>query len=141
MTATRSLGVAAAAGGDGSLHLCAPEPAGGLGHSRRRRDGTWDTDFADVKAATTDPGSVVATGCAADAAGVLHVCAITVDGGMWHTLREADGTWQPYFGDVRGSTTNPGAFQSLACAAEPGGTLQLCGSTDDGGYLASAAPP
>jgi hypothetical protein len=126
-------GIAATAGGDGSLHLCGVEPDGGLGHSRQRRDGTWDADFEDVKAATTNPGVVRGAGCGADAAGVLHVCAITADGGMWHTLREADGAWQPYFGDVKAATSDPGRFQSVTCAAEPGGTLHVCGSTTDSG--------
>ena len=71
-------------------------------------------------------------GCGADAAGVMHVCAITTDGGMWHTLRQSDGTWQSFFGDVKSVTSNPGAFQSVACATEPGGVLHLCGSTSDG---------
>jgi hypothetical protein len=141
LTRDSRAGVAAAAGGDGALHVCAPDPVGGLGHSRRRRDGTWDADFTDVKAATTDPGRVRGTACAADAAGVMHICAITDDGGMWHTLREADGTWQPFFGDVKAAAGDRGAFESLACAAEPDGSLHVCGSTADTGVWHTLREP
>jgi hypothetical protein len=53
-------------------------------------------------------------------------------GQMWHTIRNADGTWQKTYGLVEGQEQNdPGAFVSVACGGV-GGALQLVGITQDG---------
>src|SRR5207244_1596717 len=72
---------------------------------------SWQTDFGDVKGVeSNDPGyfsAVAATGVD----GELQLSALTNDGKVWHTIRHADGSWQPFFGDVKAvESNNPGYF-------------------------------
>jgi hypothetical protein len=47
----------------------------------------------------------------------LQVVGLSEDGGMWHTIRHADGTWVPAFGDVKAQeANNPGRFTAVGCA-------------------------
>ena len=47
----------------------------------------------------------------------LQVVGVSEDGGMWHTIRHADGTWVPAFGDVKAQeANNPGRFTAVSCA-------------------------
>jgi len=44
---------------------------------------------------------------------------------LWHTIRHADGSWQPSFGLVEGQeSSNPGPFGAISCAGVgvPNGT-------------------
>jgi hypothetical protein len=48
----------------------------------------------------------------------LQLVACTSVGGMWHTIRHGDGSWEPSFGDVKGQeVSDPGHFAVVACAA------------------------
>jgi hypothetical protein len=84
-----------------------------------------------VKGQSGNPGHFSAVGCA-DVNGELHVCALTDDGGMWHTIRENNAAWQAAFGDVKGQSGNPGHFTAVACAGTSMG-LNVSALTDDGG--------
>jgi hypothetical protein len=86
-------------------------------HTIRHADATWQPFFGDVKGQeSNDPGHFSAVGCAG-VNGELHVVGVTHDGGMWHTIRHADATWQPFFGDVKGQESNdPGHFSAVGCA-------------------------
>ena len=61
----------------------------------RGSDGSWEPSFENVNGQEYDhPGYFTAVSCA----GVgddLHLVALTADGGMWHTSRHPDGSWQP----------------------------------------------
>jgi len=47
----------------------------------------------------------------------LELVGLTDDGGMWHTVRLNDSSWQPSFGDVKGVESNdPGHFSAVGCA-------------------------
>jgi hypothetical protein len=48
--------------------------------------------------------------------GSLHLAAINAAGRLWHTIRFADGSWQP-FGDVEGQTGEMGDLSQVAVAA------------------------
>jgi hypothetical protein len=58
--------------------------------------------------------------------GELHVCGITSDGNLWHTIRFAQ-NWQP-FGDVKGAVGNPGNLIDMDCASAAG-ELHVCAVT------------
>ena len=47
----------------------------------------------------------------------LHLAAINAAGRLWHTIRFADGSWQP-FGDVEGQTGEMGDLRAIAVGAE-----------------------
>ena len=46
----------------------------------------------------------------------LHVCAVTTDGHIWHTIFNGS-TWTP-FGDVQQQTSNNGPADAVACAID-----------------------
>lgn len=116
----------------GELHICSITPYdGNIWHVSRHTDGSWQPSFINVKSQTSNPGHFIDVDCAG-AAGDLHLCGITTDGNLWHTIRHIDGTWQSSFEDVKSKTSNPGAFIDVSCAGVAD-ELHLCGVTSDGG--------
>jgi hypothetical protein len=107
--------------------VCGVTTDGKMWHTIRLANGSWPWPFGDVKSQTGDPGPFTAVGCAG-IGGELHVCGVTSDGKMWHTIRHADGSWIRPFGDVKGQTSDPGHFSAVACAAV-NGELHVCGIT------------
>ena len=72
--------------------------------------------FADVKTYTGDPGYFSDISIAGNnASGELHLVGRTYDGKLWHTIRYANGGWQP-FGDVKSQTGDPGYVEHPAVA-------------------------
>ncbi|HKS52032.1 MAG TPA: PASTA domain-containing protein [Pseudonocardiaceae bacterium] len=111
------IAAASGAGVDDDLHVLAVTDVGGLWHTIRHRDGSWQPFFGDVKAVhPDDPGHVMAVDCA-DVSGDLHVVVETDNGLVWHTIRHPDGSWQPFFGNVKAVESNdPGFVTVVACA-------------------------
>lgn len=133
---------------NGDLHVCAIDVAGNLVHTIRfAADGTWQPYWGDVQSQIPqgpDIGPDSAVACAANQAGDLHVCAIGTSGTLWHTIRSAaDGTWQPYWGDVQSQTSAAGPvvslpFSGVSCSTSANDDLHVCcvtvvqGQTTDG---------
>jgi len=63
-------------------------------------------------------------------AGELHVCAVSSDGRLWHTIRGAGGRWKP-FADVEGEAGEQGTF-TCASSGELQGLLHVGGVTTNG---------
>jgi alpha-L-rhamnosidase len=138
----RASAVACAATPAGDLHLCAiadngSQPfSGELWHTIRFADGRWQTEWGHVmpdgKSSPIEP--VCAVACAATADDGLHVCAIGRDAGLYHTIRFADGTWQPFWGAVRSGqskSSDGGSIVSVSCATQDG-DLHICVVTSVG---------
>lgn len=100
-----------------------------LWHSIRHAS-TWDS-FGDVKAASSDPGDVVDIDCARKFdVDNLHLCAVTDDGRLWHTIRYP--TYWDAFGDVKAASSDPGRIVSVSTAIVSR-ELHVCAITEDGG--------
>ena len=56
--------------------------------------------------------------------GRAQVCAVSAQGRLWHTIRFANGSWQP-FGDVEGQMGEMGDLSQVAAAAV-GSDLHVC---------------
>jgi len=99
---------------------------GRLWHTTRSADGSWQPSFGDVQGQEhNNPGPFSAISCAG-VGSQLQVVGI-VNGRLWHTIRYADGSWQPSFGDVQGQEqNNPGPFSAISCAGV-GDTMQTIG--------------
>jgi hypothetical protein len=99
---------------------------GQLWHTIRNADGSWQPSFGLVESQEhNNPGAFSAISCAG-VGNQLQVVGI-VGGRLWHTIRNADGSWQPSFGLVESQEhNNPGAFSAISCAGV-GNQLQVVG--------------
>jgi hypothetical protein len=127
------------AGVNGELQLVGLTDDGGMWHTIRHPNLSWQPFFGDVKGVeSNNPGHFRSVACAGVDGGrsggqELHVVAVTNDGKLWHTIRRADGSWQPFFGDVKSVESNdPGHFCAVGCAGV-GGDLHVVVLTDIGG--------
>jgi hypothetical protein len=106
----------------------APRPVhvGELWHTLRNADGSWAPNFGLVEGQErNDPGAFSAISCGG-VGNQLQTIGL-VSGQLWHTLRNADGSWAPNFGLVEGQEhNNPGAFNAISCAGS-GSQLQMIG--------------
>ena len=105
---------------DDDLHFCvlalttSGEPH--ILHTVLHADGTWDgvQDVSTIPSVGF-PGPFVSIDCA----GVgddLHVCGVTNDGKLWHTMYSSPNNWTP-FEDVGALSTNaPGPFTAVTLA-------------------------
>jgi Tc toxin complex TcA C-terminal TcB-binding domain/Neuraminidase-like domain/Salmonella virulence plasmid 28.1kDa A protein len=115
---------------DGDLHVVAVTGDGGIWLRRFRANGSWGPDSTDLKLVNNDPGDFV-TADVATATDQLHVVGTDTTGRLWHTLQEANGSWQGFFGDASGAAGAVSRFVGTACAGDEAG-LHVCAVGDDG---------
>ena len=114
------------------LHVCAVDEEGGLWHTIRfEHSGTWQ-EFRDIEQAAGERGQFARVSCGADYCEPdLHVCAVTSDGDLWHTIRrERQGRWEA-FSKVEVEARVVGRFVDVSCDMVDL-ELQVCGVTGDG---------
>jgi hypothetical protein len=91
-------------------------------------NGSWAPDAGCIETQEqNDPGAFVAVGCGG-VDGELQVVGVDdASRQLWHTIRHADGTWQPSFGLIEDNESNdPGQFGVVSCAGV-GGDLHVVG--------------
>jgi len=100
---------------------------GQLWHTIRNADGSWQPFFGLIEGQeSNNPGWFTGVGCAG-VGNELQLTGVGVNGQLWHTIRHADGTWQPFFGLIEGQeSNNPGKFSAVSCAGV-GDQLQVVG--------------
>ena len=118
-----------------SLQVVASGSDGQLWHTIRNPDGTWQPFFGLVENEVAGgPPNFYSVSCGSTDFESLQVVALGSDGQLWHTIRNPDGTWQPFFGLVENEVAGgPVSYQSAACAGTTqglqvvaiGGTPQL----------------
>jgi hypothetical protein len=96
---------------------------GGLWHTMRNPGGAW-TGLTNVKGQIGDPGPVVGVTAAGSAPGVVQFMFTTADGNLWHTIRQANGTWTG-LGNVKGQIGDQGAMSILAAASSAANQAQF----------------
>jgi len=136
----------------GKLHVCATDQSGVIWHTIRNPNGSWQPAFGDVndqhsngsslRFSTVGQAPVGGINCAAIGED-LHLVAIATSsptsntaGETWHTVRFADGSWQPAFNNITptsgsGPITASTPFLSVSCA-ESDDALQVCGLPNGG---------
>lgn len=124
---TTGFGQVACAGTGTTLHVVGHGRDANLYHTLRLADGTWQNAFALIEAEVEGgpPAGDFNWVACAGVGDELHVVGVGIDGQLYHTIRHADGTWQPSFGPVASAVSGqPQGFGSLACSGT-GGVLQL----------------
>lgn len=107
-----------ACGGVSDLQVVASDASGNgiLWHTiRSNLNGSWSGGFGNVNAQMGN-GSLQLTSpsCAVSDSGRLHLLALNrADNTLYHTIRETNGSWQGFFGQVPGTLN----FKKVGCAA------------------------
>jgi len=99
------------------LHVCSITSDGRLRHAIREVNGAWSS-FGNVEGQTGEIGDFVSVACHGSCSAQLHVCGVTSNGRLWHTIREVNGAWSA-FGDVEGQTGDRGSFIDVGITERP----------------------
>ncbi|MEV4557101.1 hypothetical protein AB0K51_08895 [Kitasatospora sp. NPDC049285] len=122
----------------GQLQLLAIDPSGRLMHTVERSDGSWQPWGVASSPSGLGSGQFFSV-AAADVNGELQVVGTMWTGEVLHTLRHADGSWQPW-GNVMGATGTPSPWGWTTDVAVAGinGQLQVvvCDNSVVGAYHA-----
>jgi hypothetical protein len=107
----------------------------------RRANDSWKR-FENVAEQTGDKGKggftrVAITEGVEGQERIQHVCGVTDDGHLWHTVRQDDESWLS-FRDVGSQAGNPGKFADVGNAGVNLRTLRVSAPTKDGQLWHSA---
>ena len=113
----------------------------GIWQTRRNPDGSGQPGFLEVASQSQDgPSAGISAIACAEVGEDVHAVCLAADASLWHTIRLANGSWQPKLEHVQSVVQGgpAGGFVALACvgAAEE---LQLVGVGPDGAlYVAES---
>ncbi len=115
----------------------------GIWQTRRNPDGNWQPGFLEVASQSQDgPSAGISAIACAEVGEDVHAVCLAADASLWHTIRLANGSWQPKLEHVQSVVQGgpAGGFVALACvgAAEE---LQLVGVGPDGSLWQTARHP
>lgn len=120
-------------GANSSLHVVGVGSDGKLWHTIRNPNGSWQASFGLIENQSSGgPASFrdVAAGSADGQA--VQVVGVGSDGKLWHTIRNANGSWQASFGLIESqSAGGPPSFSRVACGGA-NGSLHVVGVGSDG---------
>jgi hypothetical protein len=108
---------------------------GKLWHTLRNSNGSWVPSFGLIETQSTGgPPSFKSVACAGTSgSNQLHVVGVGSDGKLWHTLRNANGSWASAFGLIEvQSSGGPPTFVDVSCGSADGLALQVAGVGSDG---------
>ena len=89
----------------------------GLWHTIRYSDASWQGSFGSVDSMESNPIHAFSDAACAATGSQLQAVAVGPGGQLYHTVRNANGTWQPFFGHVEGIVAGaPGPFSQVCCA-------------------------
>lgn len=103
--------LAAARGLGGSEYVIGTSD-GGLWHTIRATDGSWQAK-GDLRAKFGFTAATRSLGAVADGGGAVQFVIATSDGGLWHTIRSSNGSWQAK-GDLRGQLGLSGVANAVS---------------------------
>ncbi|GKU79030.1 hypothetical protein [Paenibacillus sp. L3-i20] len=111
--------VAAASGPNGTIQFIFTTSDGHLWHTIRESNGNWQP-IGDLRKEVKVSGNVVALSGTGGADGATQFVFTTNDGHLWHTIRRANGSWQP-LGNLSAelSTKWTGVVTTIAGAEGP----------------------
>ncbi len=101
-----------------NLHLTAVGTDGNIWHTIRYGNGGWQSSYGNVNNQESNGGglSFIDVDCA-NVGDTLHVTAIDRQDIDWHTIRYADGTWAPSYGNINNQEGNGGSLRLTAVGA------------------------
>jgi hypothetical protein len=90
----------------------------GLWHTIRHADGSWQIAYDSIDGAESNPVYAFSDAACAATATNVQVVAVGPAGQLYHTVRNANGSYQPSFGIVESVVSGaPGPFKAACCAA------------------------
>jgi len=112
------------------LHVCATTHDHQIRHTLRKSDESWQPFFGDIESQTGDHGKFMQVACAG-IGDKLHVCGVNKDHQVLHTIRNADGGWQTFFGNIAEATDSlkhKYKYRTVSCSPL-GNELHVCTTT------------
>ncbi|GHO92687.1 hypothetical protein KSF_027350 [Reticulibacter mediterranei] len=122
--------IAATSSQSGEAQFMFATADGHLWHSIRHADGSWQV-LDDVSAQLAISGPVRVIAATNSQPGETQYMFATADGHLWHTIRQANGSWSG-LDDITAQLAVPGPVRAIAATSSQSGEAQFMFATADG---------